>query len=145
MFAEHFSKNEISLTLLPTITYIIGTKYYRIVLIGYDRFLRTYGFVEIDTGEIFKNLRGRAAKISSGNIYQHDFGYHCCTPDGIKLKTKKEEKCLQKLVDEEEGTYETSCGEMTIFTVGNVDENNYKFCPYCGKLIKEVNKNGKRS
>lgn len=32
--------------------------------------------------------------------------------------------------------HETSCGEAHVFTTGNLADNNYKYCPYCGKKIK---------
>jgi len=32
--------------------------------------------------------------------------------------------------------YDTSCENAQCFTVGDLVENQYKFCPYCGKPIK---------
>jgi hypothetical protein len=34
--------------------------------------------------------------------------------------------------------YLTGCGPAHYFAAGNVNENRYKFCPYCGKPIKEA-------
>lgn len=37
-----------------------------------------------------------------------------------------------------EGEYwKTNCGNAQVFEVDGPDENGYKFCPYCGKPIKE--------
>ncbi len=35
------------------------------------------------------------------------------------------------------GMYDTSCGNTHAFTEGDIAENNYKFCPFCGKTIEE--------
>jgi hypothetical protein len=32
--------------------------------------------------------------------------------------------------------YETECGNGAVFTNGGVKENEYKYCPYCGKKIE---------
>jgi len=34
--------------------------------------------------------------------------------------------------------YETSCGGDIVFTDGTPEENEYRFCPYCGKEIKII-------
>lgn len=34
--------------------------------------------------------------------------------------------------------YETSCKNVLCFITGDIKENKYKYCPYCGKKIKEV-------
>ena len=34
--------------------------------------------------------------------------------------------------------WETDCGNLFQFAIGGPEQNHYKFCPYCGKLIKEV-------
>ena len=39
--------------------------------------------------------------------------------------------------EENEDYYETSCGEAWCFTEGNCKENKCRYCPYCGKKIKE--------
>ena len=40
--------------------------------------------------------------------------------------------------DENTMAYKTDCDNLFQFTNGGVDENHFKFCPYCGKLINEV-------
>ena len=34
--------------------------------------------------------------------------------------------------------YDTSCGQKQEFMSGSVDDNQYKYCPYCGREIEEV-------
>jgi len=34
--------------------------------------------------------------------------------------------------------YETSCNNAFTFIEDGIEDNNYKFCPYCGKEIEEV-------
>ena len=53
--------------------------------------------------------------------------------------TKEKEYCewINEDSFEFEGMYETSCGEAKYFSNGNIENNNYKFCPFCGKEIKE--------
>lgn len=36
----------------------------------------------------------------------------------------------------EDGVYETSCSHSFFFDSGDVKENNFKFCPFCGKEIE---------
>lgn len=36
--------------------------------------------------------------------------------------------------------YDTSCNNTQSFTEGDIEENGYIFCPYCGLKIKEQNK-----
>lgn len=43
--------------------------------------------------------------------------------------------------EDDDGNWFTACGEGQVFTTGNVTENHYKFCPYCGKAIKAVTQN----
>ena len=35
------------------------------------------------------------------------------------------------------GFYDTECGDWHCFEVDGIKENKFKFCPYCGKRIKE--------
>ena len=34
--------------------------------------------------------------------------------------------------------WDTSCQACHCFTVGNIKDNEYKFCPYCGREIEEI-------
>ena len=38
---------------------------------------------------------------------------------------------------EDDGIYDTGCYNMFTIMEGNPKENNFKFCPYCGKPIRE--------
>ena len=46
--------------------------------------------------------------------------------------------CVWRLCDEEANVYDTSCRNPHILIEGTPKENNYEYCPYCGKKIKEV-------
>ena len=45
--------------------------------------------------------------------------------------------CAWKLYEELDETtvWRTDCKHLQFFTDGGVSENEYKFCPYCGKEI----------
>ena len=53
---------------------------------------------------------------------------------------KRDGFCEWKLNDyfHEDDYYDTSCGETGCFMEGGIKDNNYKYCPYCGKEIKEI-------
>jgi hypothetical protein len=38
--------------------------------------------------------------------------------------------------EDSDGNWETGCHEMFIFTDGGVRDNDFRYCPYCGKKIK---------
>lgn len=40
--------------------------------------------------------------------------------------------------DDEEGIWNTGCGELFQFDADGPRENGFKFCPYCGKELCEV-------
>jgi DNA-directed RNA polymerase subunit RPC12/RpoP len=40
--------------------------------------------------------------------------------------------------DDDPCYYETSCGEAFNFFTGEVKENGFKFCPYCGSKIDTI-------
>lgn len=43
-------------------------------------------------------------------------------------------KCTWQL-DPSDEFYETQCGETFQFTTGNLQDNGFAFCPYCGREI----------
>lgn len=45
--------------------------------------------------------------------------------------------CEWKFIEdcEGDGHYETNCGNAFIFTEGNVCDNDFEYCPYCGRTI----------
>ena len=49
-----------------------------------------------------------------------------------------DEVCEWMLCDEEANVYDTSCRNPHILIEGTPKENNYEYCPYCGKKIKIV-------
>ena len=53
----------------------------------------------------------------------------CCVSDDV---------CEWRLCDEEANVYDTSCRNPHILIEGTPKENNYEYCPYCGKKIKVV-------
>jgi transcriptional regulator with XRE-family HTH domain len=44
--------------------------------------------------------------------------------------------CEWKLIDE--NYFETMCEEAHYFVTDGIKENGYKYCPYCGREIKEI-------
>ena len=34
--------------------------------------------------------------------------------------------------------HETECNNTHVFMAGNCTDNDYRFCPYCGKEISEI-------
>ena len=56
-----------------------------------------------------------------------------------EAEAKWESECCEwRLCDEEENVYDTSCRNPHILIEGTPKENNYEYCPYCGKRIKVV-------
>jgi len=53
----------------------------------------------------------------------------------IKGDQSMSKKCQWN--EDESGWWYTDCGEAHEFTTGGVEENRYKFCPYCGKTLEE--------
>lgn len=59
--------------------------------------------------------------------------------DKLKAYEEKEEKfCKWRLIDEESNIYDASCRNPHILINGSSKDNNYAYCPYCGRKIKEV-------
>ena len=56
----------------------------------------------------------------------------------VKQGGVADDVCKWKLCDEEASVYDTSCGNPHILIEGTPKENNYEYCPYCGKKIKVV-------
>ena len=55
---------------------------------------------------------------------------------GIGLQTPGGVVCIWK--ETEDGRHDTQCGEAFEFTNDGVKANGFKFCPFCGKQIKTV-------
>ena len=56
----------------------------------------------------------------------------------VKHGGASDDVCEWRLCDEEANVYDTSCRNPHILIEGTPKENNYEYCPYCGKKIKEV-------
>ena len=56
----------------------------------------------------------------------------------VKQGVISDDVCEWRLCDEEANVYDTSCRNPHILIEGTPRENNYEFCPYCGKKIKIV-------
>ena len=56
----------------------------------------------------------------------------------VKQGSASDDACEWRLCDEEANVYDTSCRNPHILIEGTPQENNYEFCPYCGKKIKIV-------
>ena len=56
----------------------------------------------------------------------------------VKQGGVSDDVCEWRLCDEEANVYDTSCRNPHILIDGAPEENNYKYCPYCGKKIKVV-------
>lgn len=53
-------------------------------------------------------------------------------------EAKPERQCKWTGPDESDCSYDTECGESAILNHGTPEENNMRFCPYCGgKLAAE--------
>lgn len=50
-----------------------------------------------------------------------------------------EESCVWKLDDVgwDDTFWETSCEEVAILLGGSPNDNNFKYCPFCGRQIRE--------
>ena len=53
----------------------------------------------------------------------------------VKQGGVSDDVCELWLCDEEANVYDTSCRNPHILIEGTPQENNYEFCPYCGKKI----------
>lgn len=49
-----------------------------------------------------------------------------------------QEVCEWRLCDEEANVYDTTCRNSHILLEGSPIDNNYEYCPYCGKKIKVI-------
>lgn len=54
----------------------------------------------------------------------------------VKQGGVADDVCEWRLCDEEANVYDTSCRNPHILIEGTPQENNYEFCPYCGRKIR---------
>ena len=55
-----------------------------------------------------------------------------------ELAEKEENFCEWQVWDEEVNAYHTSCENAHFIVDGSPKDNDYAYCPYCGRKIKEV-------
>ena len=56
----------------------------------------------------------------------------------VVVEELSDDVCEWRLCDEEANVYDTSCRNPHILIEGTPIDNNYEYCPYCGKKIKAV-------
>ena len=49
-----------------------------------------------------------------------------------------ETTCKWKFESDEWSTWTTGCKSYFAFTEGNIKDNNFEYCPFCGHKIKEI-------
>ena len=72
---------------------------------------------------------------------KHAYQEHKCWVKAIEIVKQgsvADDVCEWRLCDEEANVYDTSCRNPHIMIEGTPKENNYEYCPYCGKKIKLV-------
>jgi DNA-directed RNA polymerase subunit RPC12/RpoP len=52
-----------------------------------------------------------------------------------KIMSENENEICVWLYDKEIDAYGTNCGNAHAFEAGGISENDFIFCPYCGKKI----------
>lgn len=55
-----------------------------------------------------------------------------------ELQWREDKSCIWTLVDEDANAWETGCDNMFQFDVEGPAENKFKYCPYCGSELEEV-------
>ena len=90
-------------------------------------------------------------KISNDIPLQYEYNYEEGLSDGIdkaieivKQGVVSDDVCQWKYNDTEY-CWESSCDHLHIFMIDGPKENEYDFCPYCGKKIKCVDNGNKES
>ena len=86
--------------------------------------------------DIDKVIEELESELKKGNI-AIDFGEFRLF-EIVKHGGVDDDVCEWRLCDEEANVYDTSCRNSHILIEGTPKENNYEYCPYCGKKIKVV-------
>ena len=86
--------------------------------------------------DIEKVIDELESELKKGNI-AIDFGEFRLF-EIVKQGGVYDDVCEWRLCDEEANVYDTSCRNPHILIEGTPKENNYEYCPYCGKKIKVV-------
>lgn len=90
----------------------------------------------------FLSQRIEAVKYEKRNTLKNQKALIKCYNDSIKSMTKAinhlrqvNQKC--EWIYSGDGTYGTNCGDIFSTEDGFKKANNFKFCPYCGREIRE--------
>lgn len=71
-------------------------------------------------------------------VHAPDVGEDMPIPDECPLLANSETavaKFCRWDLDDIDGKWDTGCGEAHVFEIDGPVENNYKYCPYCGKRL----------
>ena len=99
-----------------------------------------------------KQLCKRCGKLMDENAIGEHYKWEECVSHLVKTIAKLEDElddrdngietkeCEWEWQDEEEAYYVTKCGKSFMFTNGDTlsEDKYFKYCPYCGKVIKET-------
>ena len=92
--------------------------------------------------EFIEKLIGRLEELRWKTIFDAQCLFENSMVDKC-VKTVKElaeeynnDFCEWRLCDEEANVYDTTCRNPHILIEGSPTDNNYEYCPYCGKKIK---------
>ena len=91
------------------------------------------------TGTETETIRDKAVKWNNNSTKRVPYEFIDYV-EGKREIGVSDDACEWRLCDEEANVYDTSCRNPHILIEGTPKENNYKFCPYCGKKIKVVDK-----
>ena len=99
-----------------------------------------------DIDKVVKELYEERTEILLSNDYECEIINYCIDNFDKAIEIVKQggvsddtdNMCEWRLCDEEANVYDTSCRNPHILIEGTPQENNYEFCPYCGKKIKTV-------
>ena len=100
--------------------------------------------IAYDIDKVVEELEKRKQEyLDSFRIHENNelYGIACGLGDAIEIVKQggvSTDVCEWRLCDEEANVYNTSCRNPHILIEGTPKENNYEYCPYCGKKIKVV-------
>ena len=96
-----------------------------------------------DVDKVVEELEKRKQEYLDGFVLHENnelYGVACGLGDAIKIVNKggaSDDVCEWKY-NNSEYYWESSCEHLHIFMSDGPEENEYKYCPYCGKKIKVV-------
>ena len=69
-------------------------------------------------------------------VYSTLVSYIAMLESDQSILRKPSEEC--KWTEDDANEWDTMCGECFVFNDGGPEANNFLFCPYCGKELKEI-------